>query len=187
MSAASLAALPEALADARRARGLTAAALAARSGVSRAMIGKIERGQAQPTAALLARLSGALGLRLSELLASVEASSRKIARPADQPVWVDPETRYRRRLLSPSVGGPIELIEVELPPGAAVSYPPEAYAFIHQQIWVLEGVLTLTEGETTGELERGDCVEFGPPVACTLANRGAVSCRYLVAITARAR
>ncbi|MGH3783452.1 MAG: helix-turn-helix domain-containing protein, partial [Pseudonocardiaceae bacterium] len=54
---------------ARLAGGLSASALAERSGVSRAIIGKVERGEAQPTAALLWRLSGALGMTLSELVA----------------------------------------------------------------------------------------------------------------------
>ena len=66
------AALAAAVAAARAAQGLSASALAERSGVSRAMIAKIERAEAQPTAALLGRLSGALGLTLSELIARAE-------------------------------------------------------------------------------------------------------------------
>src|SRR5262249_24544852 len=61
--------IAETVHDARAARGLTVSALAERSGVSRAMIAKIERGDAQPTAVLLGRLSAALGMTLSELVA----------------------------------------------------------------------------------------------------------------------
>src|SRR5919202_1401460 len=96
-------------------------------GVSRAMIAKIERAEAQPTAALLGRLSGALGITLSELIARAEHSDRRLARAADQPAWIDPDTGYTRRALSPASGGPLELVEVELPAGAQVSYPPDAY------------------------------------------------------------
>src|SRR4029453_4302535 len=53
---------------ARVAQDLSVNALAERSGVSRAMIGKIERGEAQPTAVLLGRLSGALRKTLSYLV-----------------------------------------------------------------------------------------------------------------------
>src|SRR6266478_9007342 len=53
----------------REARGWTIADLAALSGVSKAMISKIERAEASPTAMLLGRLSGAFGLTLSRLLA----------------------------------------------------------------------------------------------------------------------
>src|SRR4051812_28665105 len=64
--------LAAAVRDARAAQGLSGAALAERSGVSRAMIAKIEREEAQPTAALLGRLSAALGMTLSELIARAE-------------------------------------------------------------------------------------------------------------------
>ena len=45
--------------------------LAEASGVSRAMISKIERGESSPTAALLGKLSAALELSVSELLTGV--------------------------------------------------------------------------------------------------------------------
>src|SRR5689334_13346294 len=76
----------------REARDWSIARLAETSGVSRAMISKIERGEASPTAALLGRLSGAFGLSLSTLLARAEAdgSGGRIARVAEQSVWTDP-------------------------------------------------------------------------------------------------
>src|SRR5882757_2868970 len=82
---------------ARQARALSVALLAERAHVSRAMVGKIERGEVQPTAALLARLSGALGMTLSELVARAEGDHRLLARFAEQSVWVDPDSGYRRR------------------------------------------------------------------------------------------
>jgi transcriptional regulator with XRE-family HTH domain len=89
------------LQDARLARNLSVNALAERSGVSRAMIGKIEHGTAQPTAVLLGRLCGALGMTLSELVARAEGDGRRLMRAADQPQWTDPGTGYRRRAISP--------------------------------------------------------------------------------------
>jgi transcriptional regulator with XRE-family HTH domain len=177
--------LAEAVHAARVERGLSANALAERSGVSRAMIAKVERAEAQPTAALLGRLSAALGLTLSELVARAENADRRLMRAADQPTWTDPETGYRRRALSPVSGGPLELVEVELPPGAEVPYPADSYAFIHQQIWILEGRLRLREGAALHELEPGDCLEFGPPSARTFSNVTDRPCRYLVALTRR--
>lgn len=169
------------LLTARLDRDLSANALAERSGVSRAMISKIERGEAQPTAALLARLSGALGMTLSELVARAERGDRRLVRAAEQPTWVDPGTGYRRRAVSPVAGGPLELVEVDLPPGAEVSSPADAHAFIHQQIWVLDGHLRFREGDTTHELDAGDCLQLGPPAPCTYINPTRESCRYLVA------
>ncbi|RSM35054.1 LacI family transcriptional regulator, partial [Actinoplanes sp. ATCC 53533] len=61
-------------------RGLSVNALAERSGVSRAMIAKIERGDVQPTAVLLGRLTAALGLTLSELFSRTEVDTPRLAR-----------------------------------------------------------------------------------------------------------
>jgi transcriptional regulator with XRE-family HTH domain len=177
------ASLAETVRAARVARGLSTSALAERSGVSRAMIAKVERAQAQPTAALLGRLSAALGLTLSELIARAEHADRRLARAADQPTWTDPDSGYRRRALSPASGGPLELVEVELPPGAEVSYPADTYAFIHQQMWVLDGHLRFKEGDVVHELDPGDCLQLGPPAPCTFINPTRRPTRYLVALT----
>jgi transcriptional regulator with XRE-family HTH domain len=170
---------------ARRARGLSTEALAQRSGVSRAMIGKIERGEAQASAALLGRLSAPLGMRLSELLAHAEGDERRLVRAADQPTWTDPGTGYTRRALSPPGGRPLELVEVELPPGAEVPYPADHYVLIHQQIWVLEGRLRFREGDVEHDLGPGDCLQLGPPAPCAFVNSTEQPCRYLVALTGR--
>lgn len=173
------------LVSARLARDLSASALAERSGVSRAMIGKIERGQAQPTAALLGRLSAALGMTLSELLARAERDDHRLVRAADQPTWTDPDTGYRRRAVSPS-GAPLELVEVELPARAEVSYPADSYTFVHHLIWMLDGRLHFREGDVVHELGAGDCLQLGAPAPCAYVNPTRRPCRYLVALTKRA-
>lgn len=87
----------------RRARGLTLDALAAGSGVSRAMISRVERGEASPTAALLGRLCATLGVSLSGFFAldGPSGAASPLSRRGDQPVWRDPATGYRRRNVSP--------------------------------------------------------------------------------------
>jgi transcriptional regulator with XRE-family HTH domain len=177
--------LAEVVREARVARGLSANALAEASGVSRAMIAKIEHAEVQPTAALLGRLSAALGLTLSELVARAEDAGRRLVRQAEQPVWTDPETGYRRRALSPVSGGLLELVEVELPPGAEVTYPADACVFVHQQLWVLEGRLRFVEGDVVHELDAGDCLQLGLPAPTAFVNATARPCRYLVALVPR--
>jgi len=172
------------LRTARTDRDLSVNALAERSGVSRAMITKIERGDVQPTAVLLGRLTAALGLTLSELFARTESESPRLARIADQTVWVDPTTGYRRRSVSPA-SSPVQLVEVELPPGAEVAYPAESFALAHHQIWVLKGRLQFREGEVDHDLDSGDCLELGTPSPGTYRNSTDRPCRYLVVLNRR--
>jgi transcriptional regulator with XRE-family HTH domain len=179
------AAIAQRIKQERDARNWSLAELAERSGVSKAMISKIERGEASPTATILGRLSGAFGQQLSTLLASAEQSSDRLLRHEDQPVWTDPETGYVRRRLSPPNGGILELLRIDLPPNARVSYPPDAFTFQHQQMWVLRGVLVFQEGAETHTLKAGDCLQLGRPMACTFANPGVQPCSYLIALAKR--
>jgi transcriptional regulator with XRE-family HTH domain len=173
------------LRTAREDRGMTVSALAEASGVSRAMISKVERDEARPTAALLGRLSGALGMTLSELVARAEVGDVRVARRDAQPVWTDPASGYRRRAVSPVSGGPMELVEVWLPAGARVAMPADSYTFIHQQIWVLDGALLFVEGDAEHRLAQGDCLVLGPPAPCAFVNETDAECRYLVAVARR--
>lgn len=172
----------------RAAKGWSLAELAERSGVSKAMISKIERGEASPTATVLGKLSGAFGLALSALLALAEGQGERVSRRASQPLWQDPETGYLRRALSPresSSPGPLELLEIELPPQVRVPYPAAAFAFQHQQILVTQGVLEFQEGLQLHKLEAGDCLQLGAPADCVFINPGKKACRYLIALVRR--
>jgi transcriptional regulator with XRE-family HTH domain len=171
----------------REARGWSIGDLAARSGVSRAMISKIERNEASPTAALLGRLSGAFGLTLSALLARSESDASgegRLMRAASQPRWADPASGYVRRTVSPPGALP-ELVQVELPPEARIDYPASAFTFLRGQcVWVLSGAIDFVEGTTTHRLRRGDCLALGAAMACSFANPSqSAASVYLVALT----
>lgn len=177
--------LADRIRDERTGRGWSTAELSARSGVSRAMVARVEAGAVQPTAALLGRLAAAFGLPLSQLFARAEAVPSRLSRAGEQTVWRDPETRYLRRAVSPASDTALQLTLVDLPAGASVTYPAEAYTFIHQQIWVQRGTLTFVEGRETHVLEAGDCLQLGPPAPCTFSNRTRRACQYVVAVARR--
>src|ERR1041385_8924331 len=98
----------------RDSRGWSLADLAERSGVSRAMISKIEREEVSPTAVILVRLAGAFDLTLAGLLLRAEGQGR-LTRATEQPVWRDPKTGYLRKQVFSRPDHPLEIIEVELP------------------------------------------------------------------------
>lgn len=169
----------------REARNWSLADVAEHSGVSRAMISKIERAESSPTTTVLGRLCGAFGLTLSTFLTRAEGQTGRLIRAAEQPSWRDPGTGCVRTLISPAAGGPIEIVSVDLPAGAEVVFPATLYAAFHQVVWVLAGRLTLLEGETEHDLGSGDCLELGPPAQCTFRNQTDGACRYLVAANQR--
>jgi transcriptional regulator with XRE-family HTH domain len=174
----------------RAGRGWSLEQLAERSGVSRAMISKVERGESSPTAAVLGRLSAALGLTLSQLLARAEqGTGRLLSREAEQERWRDPDTGFERRALTPPGSpSPLELVWGELPPKARVDYPAAAFTFIEdQQIVVIAGRLSFTQGAQAYELRAGDCLRLGLPADCRFENPGGTPCRYVVAVLRRAR
>jgi transcriptional regulator with XRE-family HTH domain len=199
----SMTAFGERLRAERRARGWPIERLAAGSGVSRAMISKIERGESSPTAIVLGKLSAALELSVSELLAPPAAGNAPpgpadadgdagpdggparggvVRRAAETPEWRDPDTGYLRRQVS-TPRFPAAVTEVTLPPGARVPYPAGAYAFIAQLVWVLSGRLTLRDGPAEHVLAAGDTFELGEPRPREFRNDGAADCRYVVVVT----
>jgi transcriptional regulator with XRE-family HTH domain len=171
-------------------RGLTLDGLAERSGVSRSMISLVERGESSPTASVLDRLAAGLGVTLAALFAEAEREDASpVARRADQIAWADPATGYRRRNLSPpGYPSPIELVEVELPPGARVSYDSgNRAAVVEQQVYLLDGTIELTVGEVTHRLSVGDCLAMRLDRPTGFHNPTDRTARYIVALTTDGR
>jgi transcriptional regulator with XRE-family HTH domain len=173
----------------RAARGLTLDALAARAGVSRAMISLVERGESSPTAVVLDRLAAGLGVTLAALFADdPRAGASPVARRAEQATWRDPASGYVRRNLSPpEFPSPLELVEVVLPGGARVAYDAPATARavgISQQLWVLDGAVEVTAGPVTHRLGAGDCLAMRVDGPTAFHNPGDGAARYVVALTA---
>lgn len=164
-------------------RSLTLDALAALAGVSRAMLSRIERGDSSPTAQLLVKICGGLGITLSALFAA-ETPPSPLSRRAGQPTWRDPATGYVRRNVSPAgTGSSVDIAEVEFPPGASVAFDNRRAAGTDQHVWVLDGTLELDVAGEASRLETGDCLmmRFGQPVA--FRNPTARPARYAVIIS----
>jgi transcriptional regulator with XRE-family HTH domain len=170
----------------RDAKGFTLDALAERSGVSRSNISLIERGQSSPTAAVLDKLAAGLGVTLASLFeddASPAAEPSPVARLAEQPVWTDPASGYVRRNLSPAARSPIQLVDVVFPAGQRVAYesgPREIE--IHQQVWIIEGVMEVSVGREQWRLKRGDCLAMRLDGPIVYRNPTRKPARYLVAL-----
>jgi len=174
----------------RDAQGLTLAALAERSGVSRSNISLIERGESSATATVLDKLSAALGVTVAGLFEQASAAPSPLSRRADQPEWTDPGSGYVRRNLSPAAWSPIQLVEVVFPPGQRVIYDTLTRDVdVYQQVWIIEGTMELTVGDqasnTTWRLEAGDCLAMGLDQRLAYHNPTAKPARYIVALVSQ--
>lgn len=182
--------LAQKLRQERTDKGWSIAELALASGVSKAMISKIERAETSPTAALLGRISGAFGISISSLLASTESdrANNRVIRNSDQEIWQDPETGYVRRALTPPGADP-EMISIELPPGASIAYPSSSYGFVKGHcVWMMSGRLEITEAGEIADLRKGDCYIFDLTQVCerTYTNPSqSQAARYIVSLSRR--
>lgn len=172
-------------------RGLTIESLAARSGVSRAMISKIERGETSPTAAVLNKLAIGLGVLLPTLFGPSDFAApplwkrHPIATRKSQPSWRDPATGYVRRTLTPATSTQrLQLSEIRFPAGASVTFE-NAFggAPAQQQVWMLDGRLEISLGGETSLLDAGDCMAMTLDAPIRFHNPGRKAARYVVAIT----
>lgn len=172
----------------RAAQGLSLDALALRSGVSRSMISLIERGESSPTAVVLERLATGLGVMLASLFDPAPvpalAGDGPVSRRADQALWQDPASGYRRRNVSPpGVPQPMQIVEVEFPAGGTVAFETGARELrVHQQVWVLAGSIDITLGDVRHRLREGDCLAMQLDRPTSFHNPTRAMARYAVVI-----
>ena len=176
------------LRELRDAQGLSLAALAERSGVSKSNISLIERGESSATATVLDKLSAALGVTVASLFEKPpEDTPSPVSRANDQPVWTDPGSGYVRRNLSPNLYSPIQLVEVSFPAGQRVAYETSARDVdVHQQVWIIEGTMEVTVGESLWTLEMGDCLAMRLDQPIAYHNPTDKPARYLVSLVSQA-
>jgi transcriptional regulator with XRE-family HTH domain len=175
--------LAERLQRLRTQRGWTLDDLATRSGISRATLSRMERGETSPTASLLSRLCVAHGLSMSRLLAEVEARPVRRLPLAEQASWRDPETGFTRRMVSPpSAGFAAELMAGELPPGTTMRYDLPSVPGLEHHLVLLDGTLQLTVDGERHDLTPGDSLRYRLWGATAFTAPGPLPARYLIAI-----
>jgi transcriptional regulator with XRE-family HTH domain len=165
-------------------QGMTLEALAAKCDVSRSMLSLVERGEASPTAVVLEKIATGLGVHLATLFDDINAAPDPVSRATERSNWRDPQSGYVRRNLSPgNFPSPLQLVEVFLPAGAKVAYDTGAREInIQEQIWVLEGSIDVSIGNTTHRLSTDDCLAAQLNQPITFRNHARTAARYVVAV-----
>lgn len=176
----------------RTARALSLDALARASGVSRSMISLVERAESSPTAVVLDKLAGALGVTLASLFdppSTADVAGGPLARRADQPQWRDPASGYVRRNVTPAAASqPMRIVEVRFPPGRRVGFANgRREVRTHQQVWVLDGTIDVTVGRERHRLHAGDCLAMDLDRPTAFQNPTRRPARYAVVIASEPR
>jgi transcriptional regulator with XRE-family HTH domain len=161
-------------------------ALAELSGVSRAMISKLERGEKNPTLVVAAKLAEGLGITLSELLGTEERREVVVVLREKQMVMRDPETGFERQFLSPSFGGRgVEFIRNVVPEGSTSGEFPPHRRGVEEYVAVEKGRLKAILAGEEHLLEEGDALYFEADVTHRFDNAGDGVCNYYVVIISK--
>ena len=167
----------------RRGRGLTLDELAGRSGVSRAMISKLERGEKNPTLVVAARLAEGLGVTLSRLAGTEEKREVVVVPKERRMVMRDPETGFERQLLSPTFAGRgVEFIRNVIPEGGTSGEFPPHRKGVQEHVVVEKGELRATLGGEEYRLREGDTIYFEADILHRFDNIGRGHCSYYLVI-----
>ncbi len=147
----------------RKAIGLSVAALAQRSEISKGMLSKIENAQTSPSLATLERLAAALEMPVTSLFRGLsEERDAVFVKAGSGPEIIRQGTRagHRYELLG-SMRGPYKHIE---PLFVSLTEPSEVFPlFQHEGIemlYMLDGVMEYTYGRQRYMMEAGDTLQF---------------------------
>lgn len=175
--------LAERLKDLRTERDWSLDQLAARSGVSRASLSRLENAEVSPTTDVLGKLCSAFGLSLSRLMAMVEDGFEAVVRRNDQALWADEGAQFARRVVSPPAGElAAEVIECILGPGAHLSYAAPAVPGQEHHLILQRGKLEITVEDVAHTLHPGDCLRYRLHGATDFRNPGARPAKYTLVL-----
>ena len=164
----------------RRGRGWTLEVLAERSGVSRAMISKLERGEKNPTLVIAAKVAKGLEVSLTQLV-GIEERREVVVVPRDRrAVMRDPETGFERQLLSGGRG--LEFTRNVVPEGASSGEFPPHRRGVEEYLLVEKGRLRAILGGEEYVLDEGDSAYFEAHVTHRFDNVGEGECSYYLVV-----
>lgn len=149
--------------------------LAQRSDVSKGMLSLVERGEKNPTVALLARIAKGLRVEFSRLLPESENSPRvwRVVRAGDENyVFVKTKDCTLRTLSPLELEKEIEFYELTLGPHGQLESEPH-FQGAEEILTVAKGHLKVRSGGQETEIRRGDSVHYAADVAHTITNLGA--------------
>jgi len=169
----------------RKAKKLGLVQLGEHSGLSPGLLSKIERGQLVPTLPTLLRIALVFGVGLEYFFDPGERPAVAVVRRKDRVRLPDRPGAGAPAYVFESLDFPVterqmDAYLAEFPAGAPASAPHDHAGA--EFVYVIEGRLTITLGETAVELDAGDAVRFASEVAHSYRAAGGGAAQALVVV-----
>lgn len=165
----------------REERKLSLDSLAKLTGVSKSMLGQIERGEVNPTVSTVWKISSGLKILFTQLMSRPEAEIEHVSRTSIEPL-IEDQGRFRNYpMFSFDDDRRFEVYELELDGGGrleAEGHPQGTQEFIT----VFSGALTVKVGSEQYVVQDGDSLRFKADIAHSYANMGSELCRLSMVI-----
>ncbi len=160
----------------RQGQKLSLDELSKRAGVSKSMLSQIERNTTNPTVAVLWRLSNALGVSITDFLASgrPERTAPLISVVAAHatPSLINPDGQSELRILGPiELAGKFEWYELIIQPGGSLTseaHEPGA----REHLSLLSGSAVVRAGTEETKLRQGETARYAVDVPHAISNPG---------------
>ncbi|SDE73579.1 Transcriptional regulator, contains XRE-family HTH domain [Paracoccus isoporae] len=158
----------------RKQRRLTLEQLAAQSGVSRSMLSQIERGETNPTFAVVWALTQALGINMADLLGEGagpdDADGIEVVPAAHTPLIRSTDGSCELRILSsPRTAGATEWYELTIAPGGSLDSEAHAAGAVEHLTALTDGI-RITSGDSRVSLKQGETARYAADVPHEIAN-----------------
>lgn len=166
-------ALGDRVKELRAKKGWTLERLSAACGVSRSMLSQIERNEVNPTVAVALRIAEAFGIALGNLVDTPGATAAiEVIRADDRRYHLRTEGDGRIRTLSPlHLEKEVECYEIRLRARGVLKSAPH-FAGTREILAVQQGVVRVTSGGESCELQPGDSAHYPADVAHAIENVG---------------
>ncbi len=147
------------LREARKDQSFTVGQLSERAKVSAGLISQLERGHGNPSFLTLSRLAEALCVPLGHFLQGANEPSQMFVRADRRKKLVLPEDHLVYELLTPGLGGKLEVLRTQVPAGWTNRQRPFSHAG-EECVHLLEGALDVTVGTVFFTLGDGDSITY---------------------------
>ncbi len=151
------------LAALRQAGALSLEALSRKAGVSKSMLSQIERGQANPTVAVVWRLANALNVGIGDLLGAtppVQPAAIEVLGAHAAPAIRSPDGLCELRILGPvGLAGQFEWYALSVQPGGKLDSQPHETG-TREHLSTMSGVLDVQTGDQSQRIKTGETARY---------------------------